>query len=163
MRFPVLLALALLAGCAATPPVSKEASTLGDIVGETVDARMAPVVEQRRLLALAERRHVEQSGDAATVRLAALLIALPEPLGNDARARTLLEPLATKEPGGPLTRYALLLSEQAAARERLRRDREQMCRAALQREYALKEQIEALKAIERGILEHEDRRRAKRR
>ena len=163
MRLSVLWALALLAGCAATPPVSREASILSDIVGETVDARKAPAVEQKRLLALAERRHSEQSGEAATVRLAALLIVLPAPLGNDTRARTLLEPLATKEPEGPLGRYALLLSEQAAERERLKRNHEQMCRAALQREYALKEQIEALKAIERGILEHEDRRRAKRR
>jgi len=161
MRISVLWALALLAGCASTPQVSIEAATLSDIVGETVDAQKAPAVEQTRLLALAERGHSQQSSDAATLRLAALLIALQEPLRNDTRARSLLAPLVSKEPGGPLARYAMLLSEQAAEHERLRRDREQMCRAALQREYALKEQIEALKAIERGILEHEDRRRAK--
>jgi len=161
MKTPALGVIALLAGCAAAPTASEEASTLSDIVAETVNATRAPAVEQRRWLALAERRHADESGDATTVRLAALLVLLPEPLGDDARARTLLEPLAAKEPPGPLARFAVLLSDQAVERERLRREREQMRRTALQREGALKEQIEALKAIERGILEHEDQRRAK--
>jgi len=58
----------------------------------------------------------------------------------------------------PLARFAVLPSHQDAERERA-----QLRRTALQREGALKEQIEAPKAIERGILALEDRRRALRR
>ena len=156
-------ALAVLAGCAGVPPTSREALILSDIVGETAAAARAPDAEQRRLLARAERRHVEDPGREATVRLAALLVVLPEPAGDDARARALLEPVAAGEPPGPLAQFAALLSEQAAQNQRLRREQELARRAAQQREEALREQIEALKAIERGIFEREERLRSKRR
>jgi hypothetical protein len=163
MKVALLGVLVLLAACATVPPNSREALALSDIVAETAAATRAPAAEQKRLLAQAEHRNIADPGDATTVRLAALLAVLPEPLGDDARAKALLDPIAEKAPGGPLTRFAALLSEQAAQRQRLRREHETARRAAQQREDALREQIEALKAIERGILEREERLRAKRR
>ena len=153
----------LLAGCVATPPISREASTLSEIVEETANATKAPVVEQARLLAAAEYRHANDPGDAATVRLAALLVVLPEPTADDARALALLDPVAAKIPQGPLSKFATLLSEQVDQRQRLRREHELARRTGRQREEALREQLEALNAIERGILEREERLRAKRR
>jgi hypothetical protein len=163
MRLCALVAGVLLAGCAAVPPGSGEAETLSAIVGETVVASRAPALEQRRLLEQAERRHAEQPGKPSGLRLAALLVSLPEPMRDDARARALLEPLAAKDPDTPLARFAALLSHQAVERQRWRREFELTRRAGQQREDALRQQIEALKEIERGMLEREERLRAKRR
>jgi hypothetical protein len=163
MKRSLVAVLALLAGCAVAPSASKESSTLSDIVGETVAATKAAAPERNRLLASAERRHAAEPGDATAVRLAALLILLPEPLRDDGRAQGLLAPLVARNSPGPLTHFAALLAEQAAERQRLRREHEEAHHDAQQREAALREQIEALKAIERGILEREERFRARRR
>jgi hypothetical protein len=163
MRVCAIVAIVLVAGCATVPPRSGEAETLSAIVGETVAASRAPALEQRRLLAQAERRHAELPGKPSSLRLAALLVSLPEPMRDDARARVLLEPLAATDSDTPLARFAALLSGQAAERQRWRREFDQARRAGQQREDSLRQQIEALKEIERGILEREERLRAKRR
>jgi len=80
------------------------------------------------------------------VRLA-LLLSLPGTAFNDdGRAASLLEPLAdsaaAEVPRGPLQQFAGLLHAQVSERTREQR-----------RSAQLKEQLEALKAIERGIIE----------
>jgi hypothetical protein len=98
---------------------------------------------------------------------------LPPPLRDDARAIELLGPLADAASPG-VGRFAALLSSQIAERQRIARELEQLAREARERdrldkerdrldkerdkrEEALKQQLEALRAIERGILEREEK------
>jgi hypothetical protein len=99
-----------------------------------------------------------------------LLATLPPPLRDDARAAGLLEPIADAAAPG-VGRFAALLSLQIAERQRLLRDVERLSREVERaaradkerdkREEALKQQLEALRAIERGILEREEKLRRK--
>ena len=75
---------------------------------------------------------------------------------------TLLEPLASRRPDTPLTQLAGMLAANAAERQRLARDlraAERREEAAEERAATLRQQLEALKSIERGILEREEKRR----
>ena len=120
-------------------------------------------------------------GDAATRRgrVSGVFRSAAQPLGAKVcawRRRTLpvelLAPLA--DPGSPgIGRFAALLAAQVGERQRLARERERIDkeRAHLdkererldkerdKREEALKQQLEALRAIERGILEREEKMR----
>ena len=155
----ILLLLAL-CGCAAVQPLVNP-----------VDAILAEAVAAAR----AQQAGVATPSDR--LRLATLLATLPPPLRDDARAVELLEPIAdAKAPG--IGRFAALLASQVvdrqrnarelervskeaerAARERANADRE---RDRLEKErekemQALRQQLEALRAIERGILEREEK------
>jgi hypothetical protein len=104
------------------------------------------------------------------VRLATLLAVLPAPQRDDARAAELLEPVADVASPG-LRRFAALLSAQVAERQRLAREIDRLARERDRaekehsrsdkerdlREEALRQQLEALRSIERGILEREER------
>jgi hypothetical protein len=104
------------------------------------------------------------------LRLATLLATLPAPLRDDARAAELLEPVRDANAAGT-GRFAALLWLQLAERQRLVREIERIARERDraekehsrsdkerdQREDALRQQLEALRAIERGILEREER------
>jgi signal transduction histidine kinase len=155
----------LLAGCAAVQPL---VNPIDGIVGEAVAAARAPAAEQAATLARAQ-----QAGTNTPVerlRLATLLATLPPPLRDDARAVKLLEPLADAAAPG-VGRFAALLSSQIAERQRLARELDTASRDAAsaarerersdkerdKREEALKQQLEALRAIERGILEREEK------
>ena len=176
MRRLVVLASMTLAGCAAVQPL---VNPIDAIVGDAAVAARAPAAEQAAALARAQ-----QAGSAAPsdrLRLAVLLATLPAPLRNDARAAELLEPLA--DPAAPgIGRFAALLSSQIAERQRLARELERQARETERmareaertarehdrsdkerdkREEALKQQLEALRAIERGILEREEKLRKK--
>lgn len=92
-----------------------------------------------------------------------MLATLPEPLRDDARASELLEPIADASAPG-IGRFAALLSAQVAERrrvaregDRLARERERADKERDKREEALKQQLDALRSIERGILEREER------
>jgi hypothetical protein len=78
------------------------------------------------------------------------LATLPAPERDDARAASLLAPLAARSPETPRARLAALLAAQVAERQRI-------ARAGVRREGALRNQIEALKSIEHGVLEREER------
>jgi hypothetical protein len=111
-------------------------------------ARLLPEEQQRELNA-SSQMFSKDRGDYGRVRLA-LLLALPgTAFGDESRAASLLEPLAGAAPQspGPLRQFAGLLYGQIS--ERLREQR----RAA-----QLKEQLDALKAIERKIIEREQAR-----
>jgi hypothetical protein len=102
---------------------------------------------------------------ADRLRLATLLATLPAPLRDDARAAELLQPLADAATPG-VGRFAALLASQVAERlrltremERAARERERADKERDKREEALRQQLEALRAIERGILEREEKMR----
>jgi hypothetical protein len=163
MKRSVLLVLAL-AGCAALEP-----NPVDRIIAEAVVASRAPFAEQQASLGRAQQA---LAGGAAAdrLRLATLLATLPAPLRDDARAIELLEPIADAGAQG-VGRFAALLSSQLMERrriaheiERLRAEAERVGRERAvaekerdKREDAMKQQLEALRAIERGILEREEK------
>lgn len=169
----VFLAVAL-SGCAALQPPFDQ---VDQVVRETVQATKAGSAEQKAALAAAQQAFVAEAGTVNRLRLATLLASLPAPLRDDARASELLEPIA--DPAGSATgRFAALLATQIAERQRVVRELDRITkeRAALEkeraqferdrqaadkerdkREEALRQQLEALRAIERGILDREER------
>lgn len=180
MRRAALALFMLLAGCAALRPGADEALQVSDIVAAAVSAARAIPEEQRRQLNHAQQMFAAIQDDANRARLATLLATLPAPLRDDARAAALFEPLAARKPETPLVQFAALAGAGAAERARAARElraaerregeAEERAKAArLQAEQAeerantLRQQVEALKSIERGILEREERRRTTKR
>ncbi len=107
-----------------------------------------PADEQRRELNVSAQMFSKDQAAQGRIRLA-LLLALPGTAFNDdSRAAGLLEPLAESAslelPRGALQQFAGLLYAQIGERAREQR-----------RSAQLREQLEALKAIERGIIERE--------
>lgn len=103
-----------------------------------------PAAQQREEVLAAQVAYAERPGDYARIRLA-LLLSLPgTPLHDEQRAVALLEPFKAGEEG-PLQQFGALLHRQLVERMRDRRQ-------ALQ----LKEQLEALRAIERSLIERKE-------
>lgn len=168
-RLALVLAGLALAGCAAMQPLVNPADA---IVAEALAAARAPAPEQAALLARAEKAGTATPADR--LRLATLLATLPPPLRDDARAAKLLAPIADAAAPG-FGRFAALLAAQIAERQRIGHELERVSREAARereradkerkrldeerdkREEALKQQIESLRAIERGILEREEK------
>jgi hypothetical protein len=157
------LLLAFAAGCALVPPPRPPVTPLDLVIGEAVQASRAPLAEQKAALSRAEQTLRTSATAVNRLRLATLLATLPEPLRDDARAAELLESIAdASEPG--IGRFAALLSTQVLERRRLGREAERVAREHAasdkerdKREEALRQQLDALRAIERGILEREER------
>jgi hypothetical protein len=126
-----LVLVIALTGCAALQP-----NPVDGIVADAVVAARAPFAEQQASLGRAQQAFAS-AAPADRLRLATLLATLPPPLRDDARAIELLEPIADAERAG---------------RERALADKERD-----KREEAMKQQLEALRAIERGILEREEK------
>jgi len=178
MKRITALACLLAAGCALLPGASVDQA-----IGEALAASRAPAAEQRAALDQAQDAFTKDTSVANRLRLATLLATLPAPLRDDARAMELLGPVANPtEPGAG--RYAALLSGQLIERQRLAREVERLTRERLaadkehaaadreraatdkerdKREEALRQQLEALRAIERGILEREEKLRRRQR
>ena len=157
------LLLVFAAGCALVPPPAPPAAPLDALIGEAVHASRAPPAEQKAALARAEQTLRASATPVNRLRVAILLATLPDPLRDDARAAELLESIAdASEPG--IGRFAALLSTQVLERRRLGREAERVAREHAasdkerdKREEALRQQLDALRAIERGILEREER------
>lgn len=183
MRFLSILALTL-AGCAAVRPL---VDPVDAIVAEAVAAARAPAAEQAAVLARAQKEATRQDASPADIlRLGTLLATVPPPLRDEARAVELLAPLADPDSPG-IGRFAALLAAQVGERQRTARELERVSREAERaarereridkerahldkererldkerdkREEGLKQQLEALRAIERGILEREEKMR----
>ena len=160
-----------LAACAELP--LQLPRTLESTVQEVVEAARAPAAQQKAALADAQRDFARDPSPMQRVRLAALLATLPEPIHDDARALELLEPIV--ETASAAGSFAAFLSAHITERQRLVREAEKLAKehAAAEREHqnaekerdkreeALRQQLEALRAIERGILEREERLRNK--
>jgi hypothetical protein len=143
------------------------------VIGEALQAARSPAAQQKAVLARAQQEFAAAPGPMQRVRLAALLATLPEPLHDDTRALELLEPLV--ESPSPPGRFAAFLTTHITERLRLAREIDRLAKekAGAAREYeaaekerdkreeALRQQLEALRAIERGILEREERLRKK--
>jgi len=159
----LVAALALLAGCAELDPRVGRMLDADAVLAEAVQAARARPAEQKAALARAQQVFLNDGSALNRLRLAALLATLPDPLHDDARAAELLEPMVDAAAPGP-GRLAAWLRAQVVERQRLVRELERSAgeRAAAdkerdKREEALRQQLEALRAIERGILEREER------
>ncbi len=159
------------AGCAQLSlPLQSGVDT---VVSEVVEIARAPGAQQKAALGRAQRDFAADSTRLHRLRLAALLATLPEPLHDDARALELLEPVV--EAASPAGRFAAFLTSHIAERQRLAREVDRLAKEKAsgerehqaaekerdKREEALRQQLEALRAIERGILEREERLRKK--
>ncbi len=160
MRTLASMIALLAAGCVAIGPEAQDAQRVSEIVAETVDAAQASAELRSKTLARARQAFAEQPDEANRLRLAALHATLPPPQRDDARAAALLEPLAAPSQPTALSRFAALLAAQVAERQRIARDNERAVRAGERREETLRQQVEALKAIERDIIKREERVRA---
>lgn len=174
MRALALLVVIAVTGCESLPPALQPGpGPLDAIIGEAVVASRAPYAEQQAALARAQQA-LAGGTPADRLRLATLLATLPPPLRDDTRAIELLEPIADAGSSG-IGRFAALLGAQVMERQRLSREFERLRTEAERltkeralsdkerdkREEALKQQLEALRAIERGILEREEKMRRK--
>jgi len=144
------------------------------VLRESLAAARGSPAEQKASLAAAQAAFVKDSAIANRLRLATLVAVLPPPLRDDARAGELLQPLARSPT--PEGRFAALLSEHLAERQRLSREIERLARDADRvarehersdkerdrREEELRKQLEAMQSIERGILERQEKLRRQR-
>jgi hypothetical protein len=163
LRCLAAAALIALAGCAALDPAYQQVTAVDGLMAEAVHAGRAPIAEQKAALAATERAFLNEGSSLNRLRLATLLATLPRPLRDDRRAAELVQPLADPRSQG-YGRFAALLSGEVEEHARLVRDADQ---AALERERAdkerdkreeaLRQQVVALRGIERGILEREER------
>lgn len=170
MRALAFVLAALLGGCALLQPTERDAAQVSRITAEAVTAARASTGEQRQALEHAKSDYLRDASDANRLRLATLLVTMPEALRDDARAAALLKPLAAGDPASPFGSFAVLLAAQIAERQRVARESElvlkeseRSAREGEKREEALQQQLEALKSIERGIIEREEKSRANRR
>lgn len=173
------LLLSLLVGCADLAMLQDD--PVDAAVSEALAAGKGPAPQQKAALASAEERARRDPSAANRLRLATLLAALPAPLRDDARAAELLGPLADPASAGT-GRFAALLAGQVAERQRLAREVERASREVERagreaervgreraaadrerdkREEGMREQLEALRTIERNILQREERLRKK--
>ncbi|MGQ0544768.1 MAG: hypothetical protein ACT4P3_05455 [Betaproteobacteria bacterium] len=172
-----------LAACAELRPIADPYQPVDAIVAEAVGAARAPVPEQKAALQRAQQSLAARPSALNRLRLAVLLATLPAPLRDDTRAAELLESLADSNSPGP-GRFAALFAAQVAERqriareldrlgrdaeraarerERLDRERERADKERDKREDTLRQQLEALRSIERGILEREEKLRRRQR
>ena len=184
MRALIAAFVLLLGGCAQLAPGAGERATVSEIVAQSVAAARAPATEQQRTLRLAQEAYRRDRSIANRLRLATLLTALPAPLRDDAAAYSLLKPLAAAQGDSPYANFGALLAGQIGERQRLARESERATKeseraakeaarsakeyersaqAAEERAQKLLEQLNALKSIERGIVEREEKLRRNRR
>lgn len=126
----------------------RESRQVVELIGYVQRVAALQAEEQQRELNASSQMFSKDRGAYGRVRLA-LLLSLPgTAFGDDTRAAGLLEPLVPKEAGaGPLQQFAGLLYAQI--NERLREQR---------RATQFKEQLDALKDVERKIIEREQAR-----
>jgi hypothetical protein len=126
----------------------RESRQVVELIGYVQRVAALPAEEQQRELNASSQIFSKDRGAYGRVRLA-LLLSLPgTAFGDDTKAAGLLEPLASKEAGaGAMQQFAGLLYAQV--NERLREQR---------RATQFKEQLDALKEVERKIIEREQAR-----
>jgi hypothetical protein len=170
MRAIVSALFLLLAGCALLSPGVRERERLAEILNQAAATARAPAAAQQRTLRLAREVYRRDETVENRLRLATRLATLPAPLRDDGAAYALLKPFTAERDESPYASFGDLLAVQVAERlrltresERAAREQERAAREAEQREKTLREQLDALKSIERGIVEREERIRKNRR
>ena len=180
-RIAVLVAALLAAACGrpglapSSPPPSPAA-----VVASVLRSLRADDAGQRRALAEARiAQRAQPSEDTPRARLGLLFALLPPPLANSARAETLLAPLAAA-PDSPWAGVAAIalagIAERRRLEARVRRAEaravdaergstraEERVRQAGERAAEAERKLEAMKAIERRVLEREVQRDLRRR
>ena len=158
IRISTVLGVVLgLAGCANLwPPSSaagdsaaqeRESRQVVELIGYAQKVAGLGAEEQQRELNASSQIFSKDRGPYGRVRLA-LIMSLPgTTFCDEPKAASLLEPLVSKEAAGPMQQFAGLLHSQIA--ERIREQR---------RATQLKEQLDALKDVERKIIEREQAR-----
>jgi hypothetical protein len=161
IRLTVVLVWSLaLAGCAnlwqsvagsphdeQAPREERESKQVVELIGYAQRVAGLQADEQQRELNASSQMFSKDRGAYGRVRLA-LVLSLPgTPFCDEPKAVGLLDPLVAKEAAGPMQQFAGLLHAQI--NERVREQR----RAA-----QLKEQLDALKDVERKIIEREQAR-----
>jgi hypothetical protein len=157
----------VLAGCTAVSAprpgtagyaAAQESRQVTELIGYTQKVAALRADEQRRELNASNQMHFKNRDAYSRMRLA-LLLALPGTAFNDdIRAASLFEPLAVNSEAGPMQQFAGLMYSHVS--ERLRRSaqlKEQLeAMKVVERNAAqLKEQLDAMRAIERKLLERE--------
>ena len=155
--FSVLGLVLSLAACANLWPATsasgeaaaqeRESRQVVELIGYAQRVAGLAADEQQRELNASSQIFSKDRGQYGRVRLA-LLLSLPgTAFSDEPKAAGLLEPLVSKDAGGPMQQFAGLLHAQIA--ERMREQR---------RATQLKEQLDALKDVERKIIEREQAR-----
>jgi len=172
-RLVMLALIVALAGCAELQlpaMLQPPADQVDSAIREAAHLARAPAADQKAALAAAQQAFVADPGTLNRLRLATLLASLPSGLRDDARAAELLEPMVDAS-GSATGRFAAFLATQVAERQRIAREIDRLNKERLasererqaadkerdKREEALRQQLEALRAIERGILDREER------
>lgn len=149
---------AALAACATSLRENYESRQVTELVGYTQKVAAMRAEDQRRELNASNQMFSKDRGGYGRLRLA-LLLALPgTPFNDDTRAASLLEPLANDAESSPIQQFAGLLYAQISERLREQRRLKEQLEAvkAIERNAAqLKEQLDAMRAIERKLMERE--------
>jgi hypothetical protein len=126
----------------------RESRQVVELIGYAQRVSSLQLDEQQRELNASSQSFSKDRGAYGRVRLA-LILSLPgTPFCDEPKAAGLLEPLVSKDTaGGPMQQFAGLLHAQIS--ERVREQR---------RTTQLKEQLDALKDVERKIMEREQAR-----
>jgi TolA-binding protein len=131
----------------AAPREERESRQVVELIGYAQRVAGLQADEQQRELNASSQMFSKDRGVYGRVRLA-LLLSLPgTPFSDESKAVGLLDPLVSKEAAGPMQQFAGLLHTQI--NERVREQR---------RATQLKEQLDALKDVERKIIEREQAR-----
>jgi hypothetical protein len=166
MRRAALLAVAALAACAqlqapapvqsrreppqiiAPPPVAapsveaEEARQVSELLGYYQRVAQLGPEDQKRELATATQAFNRERSNANRIRLALLYVMPGTSFQDEARAAQLLEPVATAGGGGAVRQFAGLLHAQVTERMKTQKRADQ-----------LKEQVDALRAIEKQLID----------
>jgi len=126
---------------AAAPIVDDEARQASELLGYYQRVAQLGPEDQKRELATATQGFNRERSNASRVRLALLYVMPGTAFQDDSRAAQLLEPVAAA-PGGALRQLASLLHTQVTERMKAQKRADQ-----------LKEQVDALRAIEKQLID----------
>ncbi len=154
----LLLAAAAVCGCGSLPSAPPAAGLVGYFAAVS---RQGPS-GQKQALAQAAQSFGRDPTPIARLRLGGLHAQPAPALRDDARALSLLEPLLApaRDPAGTdpaIADLAALLHAQVAERQRAARDEAKKLDALREQNEAMKERFGALRALDRSILQREDR------
>jgi hypothetical protein len=126
------------------PPVD-EAKQVAELIAFYTRVAALPTEEQKREFGAATQAYNRDRSMVNRIRLAVALALPGTPFEDDARAIGLLEPYAAPTAGSsPLRQFAALLHAQLSDRVRWQKRADQ-----------LKDQLDALRAVERSLIERE--------